>query len=247
LVALGQGDKVVRVWEVASGKLRCRLEGHHGPITALAFSADGTRLASGSQDTTILVWDMTVAWTKVARKADLSTEEVNQLWDDLSSTDGGEAEAAVWNLAAAPRRAVTFLKGRLMPVPLDQSRRLQALLSDLDSEKFATRETATAGLEQMLDFAHPTLARLVQEGPSLEVRRRVETLLKKMRRPEFVGGRAREARALEVLERIGTTEARALVRALADGAPEARFTEEAEVVWGRLTRTPTPPPDVAPE
>jgi WD40 repeat protein len=246
LVALGQGDNVVRVWEVASGKLRCRLEGHRGRITALAFSADGTRLASGSQDTTILVWDMTGAWTKAARKADLSPDEANQLWDDLASTDGGKAEAAVWNLAAAPLRAVTFLKGRLQPVPHDQSRRLRALLSDLDSEKFATREAATAGLEQILDFAQPTLTRLVQEGPSLEVRRRVETLLKKMRRPEFIGGRARESRALEVLERIGTAEARALVRALASGAPEAPLTEEAEVVQRRLARTHSPEREVSP-
>jgi WD40 repeat protein len=246
LVALGQGDNVVRVWEVASGKLRCRLEGHRGRITALAFSSDGARLASGSQDTTILVWDMTGAWTKAARKADLSPDEMNQLWDDLASTDGGKAEAAVWNLAAAPLRVVTFLKGRLKPVPHDQSRRLRALLSDLDSEKFASREAATAGLEQMLDYAHPTLARLVHKGPSLEVRRRVETLLKKMRRPEFIGGRAREARALEVLERIGTTEARALIRALASGAPEAPLTEEAEVVRRRLARTRSPALEVSP-
>ena len=33
--------------------------GHTGPVTCLALSADGQTLASGSTDTTILVWDIT--------------------------------------------------------------------------------------------------------------------------------------------------------------------------------------------
>jgi WD40 repeat protein len=236
LIALSQGDAVVRVWEVASGNLWCQLEGHRDPITALAFSPDGTLLASGSADTTVLIWDMTGARTKAARKKDLTPEEVDRLWDNLAVADGGRAEEAVWGLVAAARQSVPFLKGQLQPVRKEQTKRVRALLADLDSAKFLTREKATVELEKMLDLVEPALEKLLQGAPSLEVRRRVEGLLKKVRQYELGADRRRELRALEVLERVGNAESREIVLALARGAPEARLTEEAEAVLRRLDR-----------
>jgi WD40 repeat protein len=54
----GSQDRTVRLWEVATGNERARLEGHRGAIHTLALSPEGTHLASGSKDCTILIWNL---------------------------------------------------------------------------------------------------------------------------------------------------------------------------------------------
>ena len=49
----------VRVYDWPRGKVLHTFTGHRGPVTALAFAPDGKTLASGSADTTVLLWDLT--------------------------------------------------------------------------------------------------------------------------------------------------------------------------------------------
>jgi WD40 repeat protein len=49
----------VQLWDAATEKCTIRLEGHTGKVKCLAFSPDGTRLASGSYDQTVRIWDLT--------------------------------------------------------------------------------------------------------------------------------------------------------------------------------------------
>ncbi|HEX8335804.1 MAG TPA: WD40 repeat domain-containing protein, partial [Pyrinomonadaceae bacterium] len=51
------GQASIKVTEVAGGKLYRVLEGHPGIIHALVFSPDGARLASGSRDRLVRLWD----------------------------------------------------------------------------------------------------------------------------------------------------------------------------------------------
>jgi WD40 repeat protein/tRNA A-37 threonylcarbamoyl transferase component Bud32 len=48
---------VVRAWDLETAKLVRTLEGHTEPITDVAWSADGRRLASGARDESVRVWD----------------------------------------------------------------------------------------------------------------------------------------------------------------------------------------------
>jgi len=48
----------VRVYDWGQKKVLGTFIGHLGPVTALRFSPDGTVLASGAQDTSILLWDL---------------------------------------------------------------------------------------------------------------------------------------------------------------------------------------------
>lgn len=48
----------VHLYHLATGELVAILTGHTAPITAVAFSPDGTQVAASSTDGTILIWDV---------------------------------------------------------------------------------------------------------------------------------------------------------------------------------------------
>jgi hypothetical protein len=66
------------------------------------------------------------------------------------------------------------------------------------------------------------------------VRRRVERLLEQHERGRLAPETLRAVRAVGVLERIATAEARKVLEALAGGAAEARVTAEARAALERL-------------
>jgi len=55
----GGGTPSIGVYEWATGNILYTLVGHSQAITCMAFSKDGKTLASGSTDTTVLLWDLT--------------------------------------------------------------------------------------------------------------------------------------------------------------------------------------------
>jgi len=77
-------------------------------------------------------------------------------------------------------------------------------------------------------------AALERKDLSLETRQRLQDVLTKAQDVVSLPGLLRELRALEVLERIGTAEAREVVRVVAGGAPGARLTLEAQDCLRRL-------------
>jgi RNA polymerase sigma factor (sigma-70 family) len=56
-LASASADGVVRLWEVATWKVRAEFRGHRDRVTALAFGPDG-RLYTGGLDTAVLGWDL---------------------------------------------------------------------------------------------------------------------------------------------------------------------------------------------
>ncbi|SCF69687.1 WD domain-containing protein, G-beta repeat-containing protein [Streptomyces sp. Ncost-T6T-2b] len=54
-LALFDGE-VVRLWDLARGKLTHRLVGNHWNVRTLAFSPDGTQVATTSSDGVVHLW-----------------------------------------------------------------------------------------------------------------------------------------------------------------------------------------------
>jgi glucose repression regulatory protein TUP1 len=58
LVAAGSLDTIVRIWDVSSGALLQRLQGHQDSVYSVVFTPDGRGLVSGSLDRTLRCWDV---------------------------------------------------------------------------------------------------------------------------------------------------------------------------------------------
>ena len=84
-VASASRDRIVRIYDAASGQLTRSLSGHSGAVRTLAFSPDSVLLATGSSDKTIKLWN--VADGRLVRTWSGHRDEVSSL---AFYPDGGQ-------------------------------------------------------------------------------------------------------------------------------------------------------------
>lgn len=235
LLVQAADDGKARVWDVWAGKEVATLTGHQGSLTAAAFSCDGRRLATGGVDTTALVWDAAPFRAKLTdRTTALPPNRGEKLWADLDDADAARAYEALRALAADPKQAVSLVRGRVKPARAPEATRLKKLIADLDSDDFATRMEAKQELEKLGDVAAPALREALKSAGSAEQRRQLETILSALSSRGVAGEQLRLVRAVELLETVGSAEAREFLKELAAGAPGANETREARAALTRL-------------
>jgi hypothetical protein len=231
----GPRELIVCLWDVFSGEKLGELQGHSADIQALAFSPDGKRLVSGSDDRTALVWDVSrFALARNPAAENATPERVRALWDDLAGDDVARAFRAVAALADVPKLVLPILKDELRPVPPVDRRHFERLAEALDSGAFVERQKATDELQKMGDVIVPLLREALKRDVSLECRRRLEQLLEKAEWKKPSPTQLRHVRALIVLERDGSADSRKLLEVIAGGAPESRLTQQARAALDRL-------------
>jgi RNA polymerase sigma factor (sigma-70 family) len=231
ILASAGSDRTVRLWEVATGQERHHFEGHRHAVFVLDFSRDGRLLASAGADATCLVWDVWGAKGDDRRPPTrLSEKELTRLWAALGDgKDAGRAYQAMCRLCRDPAGAMRLFVEELRPAPATDEARIARWIADLDSAEFAVREEATRELARRGDAVEGALRKELEGRPSLEVRQRIKILLGKMQGAQ----RLQTLRAVEVLEQLGTPEARRLLEALAGGSAQARLTQEAGAALNR--------------
>ena len=113
LMAATGFEKVVRVWDLASGKEKVTFRGHTQNVFAIAFSADSKFVASGGYDKAIKVWDVATGEERLELKCEDAWFAALAFHPDgktLFSAAGNNASAIrVWDLTKKAEKAT--LKG----------------------------------------------------------------------------------------------------------------------------------------
>jgi WD40 repeat protein len=215
-VATVEWDNSLTVYETATGGVRRRLIGHRGAVDQIAFTPDGGRLVSVSDDGTGLVWD--VGPPRPATTITIAEADRAKRWAALLAADTDTAWRAMGELAADPAGTVAFLKTHLKPTPAPTDADVDRLLARLAAPAFAAREAAARDLDALGGLAVAKVRDRLAGVTSAEVRQRLDEFLKRHDRPgRTTGYRLREMRSVELLEMIGTADARALLTDLGRG------------------------------
>ncbi|QEL17310.1 hypothetical protein [Limnoglobus roseus] len=200
----------------------------------LAFTPDGRTLATGHLDGTVTLW----AVPKLADVPDLKDDQFDKFWDGLAEEPKTDPRADVYRLMSHPDAAMKLLNAKFVapphkPIDVD----LAAVIRSLGAPAFPDRLTATRKLRELGPRIAPALHEAIRTTESVEVRARAEELLEQMKagpRTYTAGPDLRASRAIEVLERIGSPDAKKLLQGWANHTTNVRVANDAALALVRI-------------
>jgi hypothetical protein len=253
-------DNTLRIHDLHSGDRLWEHKEPNGFVESFTFSPDGRLLAAACRDARVMVWEVG-SGAKSANPQPLDAGDLERLWSDLEERaaadprvedwrenpvslwkDGAKCKSArayeaIGKLVADPERSLPFLKKHLQAASPADAERLGRLIADLDSEEFRKREAASRELSMLGAAAEPALRTAISRKPTLEMRKRLEALLRDLARKQKRLGMA-GLRAIQVLECIGTKDAQQGLKDLAEGTGGAPGTRDAGAALQRIQARP---------
>jgi dipeptidyl aminopeptidase/acylaminoacyl peptidase len=206
------------LFNMATGKLTHTLS--NAFATTVAFSPDGRVLAAGN-DAAIVLWDAATARELIKLRGHTSRVNSVAFSPDSKRLASGSDDTTIliWDVPAALAAAAVAARARPTAADLDR------MWDDLQKADAAVGYQAIQGLLAEPERAVALLKQRLQPA------QREEPMPDELR--VSVGEPLRGVRAIQVLEQIGTPEARKLLEELSKGSP-ARLTRDAHAAVRRL-------------
>jgi hypothetical protein len=227
-VAFAAGDTMT-VCDLQTGEQLAEARTPGCWATAIEFGRDPDTLAVGYHDGQILLWDL---WPPNLPRRPPTEAEFAALWADL----GGSPRAAAKTRSAFlddPAVTLRWLDAHLWPLERPTDYDIDLWLAKLAHPRYGEREEATRQLVRHLDVAGPAVTGLLAATKSPEVEHRLRMVIDRHANLGGDGEVVRLVRAVAILERIDSADARKLLLRLARGGGIPA--ERAKAALRRLT------------
>ncbi len=236
-------DEGVRFFEPISGReLLGRLDGGQGAIKSLALKRDGTLLATGGADGTVLLWDVQRVLHNgmVAHDGQMPLLPEQRLihWSDLASTDPATSYSASSAFFDGGKGSVTYFRDRLLTheKPFSNAEQ-QRLLKQLANPDYKERAKAFNALKTLGRAAEPMLREAFRTEKDEIMHIRLRAFLSELELDGIItpkDDRVREMRVVQLLELMDTPQARELLNDLAQKGASEQLRKDAGEALQRL-------------
>jgi WD40 repeat protein len=228
LVATISGGDRVEIWNGFNGYQLDGFDAETG-VTALAFSEDGTMLATGHADGSVFLWNTRMAWDQAVMRRPMNQRFAQQQWNDLAG-DGRKPALAWQTLLRNPEQAVEMLKVNLKQVTSEKG-----IEDALESAIVPLPEEGQGPLDAAVSI--PPMMRALQQAleraTSDEARNHYKQLLDAASRPISPETR-RPILGILLAEQLDTAESRKLIEKIAAGPAGALETHVAKSALVRI-------------
>jgi WD40 repeat protein len=212
----------------ATGKIRYRRTTGFSDVESMSISPNGRYLATGNSDTTILIWDLWNLKDEFEKPSKIDQELLRNYWEEFGGQQHETTDGMMRVFVSKPDLATAFLTGQLQPVEKADAKVIATLIEQLESNRFPVREKAARDLARLGDVVVKELRRAQERAKDEDLKMRIESILNQIDSPFLTGDRLRAYRGIEILQRLNTAESKALLKKIAQGAPDAFLTREAQ-------------------